>query len=178
MTKMIPSSFELRSPILPLERLTSKILLLFIISGKLNPLLVWPIILRIASLLMNGPNLEITQLIKSPASLERCEAGNSLVQKSSTCRSVTYLSLALRNCSSTSSFGTSTNVPPAGSAISSNAQLRKMCSRRGPTIPVWPGSYKPYSMLIASCTKKSFWSGWSNSNILRPIGLLISPGSK
>ena len=177
-TKIIPRSFEFKSPIFPFDKFASKILRLFIISAKLNPLFFCPIIFRIASLEINGPNFDTTQLITSPASLDRCDAGNSFVQKSSTCWSVTYFSLLFINASSISNFGISINVPPPGSLISSNAQFRNICSRRGPTIPVCPGSYSPYSIPIASCTKKSFWSGWSNSNIFNPIGLSMSLGLK
>ena len=134
--------------------------------------------LRIASLEINGPNFATTQDTTSPASLDRCDAGNSFVQKSITCGSVTYFSLLFTNSGSMRHFGISINVPPAGSDINNNAQLRKMCSKRGPTIPVCPGSYNPYSILIASCTKKSFWSGVSNSNIFKPIGFVMSAGLK
>ena len=156
MIKIIPSSLALSSPSLPFDRLTNKIFLLSIISRMLNPDFVWPMILRIESLEINGPNFETTHDITSPASFDRCEAGNSFVQKSITCGSVTYFSLLFTNSGSMRHFGTSINVPPAGSAINSSAQLRKICSSRGPTIPVCPGSYSPYSMLIASCTRKSF----------------------
>ena len=175
---MIPSSREFSSPILPFDRLTSRIFLLSMISRILKPLFVCPMIFRIASLEMNGPNFETTHEITSPASFDFCDCGNSFVQKSSTCGSVTYLSLLLTNSGSIKHFGISINVPPAGSDISSSAQLRKICSNLGPTMPVCPGSYSPYSILIASCTKKSFWSGVSNSNILSPIGCSISAGLK
>ena len=77
----------------PFERFTSKIFLLSMISRKLKPPLVWPMTLRMESLLMNGPNFDTTHDITSPASLDRCDAGNSLVQKSSTLWSFTYFSL-------------------------------------------------------------------------------------
>ena len=135
-TKIIPISFELSSPIFPLDKLTSKILLLSIMSRILNPLFVCPIILRIMVFERNGPNLLTTQLVTSPDSFDFCDAGYSFVQKSSTLRSVTCFSFDFMKSSSTSSFGISINVPPCGSAINNRAQFRKICSIRGPTIPV------------------------------------------
>ena len=73
--------------------------------------------------------------------------------------------------------GISMKVPPSGSLINNNAALRNMCCARGPKIPWLPGSYKEVSILIPSCTIKSFWSSFWNSNIFIPTGFSRLPGS-
>ena len=79
-TKIIPRSFELSSPSLPFERFTSKIFWSSITWRISNEDLVWPKMLRIIVLEMNGDHFDENQVTTSPASLDFCEAGNSLVQ--------------------------------------------------------------------------------------------------
>ena len=138
-TKTIPRSFAAASPNLPLERLTSKILLPSITSLILNALFFWPIMLFIRPL-SKGAHFETTQETSSPASFDFWEAGHSLVQKSIARWFRRYLIFDLANSGSTKTFGISINVPPSGSLINSNAAFRTIFSIRGPTTPVFPGS--------------------------------------
>ncbi|MNH08287.1 hypothetical protein D3C79_676990 [compost metagenome] len=135
MTKIIPSSCEFSSPVRPFERFTSKIFLLSIISRRLKPLFVWPIILRIISFERKAPNLLTNQPSTSDlfASLV---CAISLFQKSSTVRSVMYFIFSSVNDWSLNTCGTSINVEPFGSLMIVRAALRNQCSYRGPIIPV------------------------------------------